>query len=68
MNSLFYSWLVYSVTTLDEVMETILVQWVFTQLEHQDNEVINKMVIKFETFAKYLSNWLKDRDYVCGNR
>ncbi|XP_052261845.1 uncharacterized protein LOC127865848 isoform X2 [Dreissena polymorpha] len=64
----FYSWLVYSTATLDEVMEILFVQWVLTDLPDQDADLINKCVLKFNTAAKYLSQCLYGRDYICGNK
>jgi len=52
---LFFSWLVYAVATLDELMEILFVQWMFTDIKDQDTDLINKMVLKFQTFAKYFS-------------
>lgn len=63
-----FSWIVYSVATLDEAMEVLFIQWTFTAPEDQDEDIIDKMLLKFQTFAKYLSKQLEGRDYLCGNK
>ena len=65
---LFFSWLVYAVATLDELMEILFVQWMFTDIKDQDTDLINKMVLKFQTFAKYFSRFMHNREFICGNK
>lgn len=64
----YYNWIVYSVATLDGTMEMLFIQWTFTAQEDQDEDLIDKMLLKFQTFAKYLSLHLEGREFVCGNK
>ncbi|XP_045212585.2 glutathione S-transferase GST-6.0-like [Mercenaria mercenaria] len=64
----YYNWIVYSVATLDETMEVLFIQWVHTAVEDQDENLIDKMLLKFQTFAKFLSKHMEGRDFLCGDK
>ena len=66
--SISYSWIIYSIATLDETMEILFQQWTYTDLENQDTDLINKMIRKFQVFAKYFSKFMTNREFICGNR
>ena len=62
------SWIMYSAGTLDETLEAIFIQWLFTPIEDQDTDLINKMIRKFQVFAEYFSKFMTNREFICGNR
>jgi hypothetical protein len=49
-------------------MEALFIQWVYTKAEDQNEELIDKKLLKFHSFAKYLSKHMSNRDFLCGNR
>ena len=62
------SWITYSVATLDETMEPLFIQWNYTPLEDQDTDLINKMIRKFQVFAQHFSDFMTNREFICGSR
>ncbi|KAL4239232.1 hypothetical protein ACF0H5_000049 [Mactra antiquata] len=64
----YYNWISYSTSTLDDIMEKLMIQWNYTDIKEQDTELINKMVLKFQSFCKYFSKVMDGRDYICGDR
>ena len=65
---IFYSWITYSIATLDETMEHLYLQWQFTAPEEQDTDLINKMIRKFQVFAQHFSKFMTGREFICGKR
>ncbi|KAJ8318066.1 hypothetical protein KUTeg_003157 [Tegillarca granosa] len=64
----YYNWVLYACSTLDEVLETLYIQWGETTPENQDKELISKAIDKFSLFANYFSKFLEGKTYICGNR
>ncbi|XP_033735091.1 glutathione S-transferase 3-like [Pecten maximus] len=64
----YYNWIVYACSTLDDMMETIYLQWYLTDSEDQNEQLVKRMTDKFQVFADYFNNYLKGKSFICGDK
>ncbi|XP_048757648.2 glutathione S-transferase 1-like [Ostrea edulis] len=57
----------YCCGTIDEILEHLFVQWMFTEPEKRDNGLIQNMMIKFDAAASHLEKLLHNRKFICGD-
>ena len=67
MVMMFISWTMYAAARLDEVMESLTMQWFFTPKVKQDQQVIAKAKAVADLCFDRIEHALKDRQFILGS-
>jgi glutathione S-transferase len=63
----FYQWIVYSVSSIDPLLEGLIVQLKYTKEEDRDNEEVKRLMETAKKRLEYISNGLGKNDFICEN-
>jgi len=63
----YFQWVIYAVSTLDPLLEGIIIQMVFTKEEDRNMEVVKNLSEKVKGKLEYVASELKKFDYLVDN-